>query len=137
MDAVGFDVWSAIVAGADLPELTERPAWHKSAACRDEAVDLFFAHDKDIAKAVCARCPVVEECLAEALATPPSTACGAAFQWSSGESSAGAPGGRRDWISDRASGRSQGNGSLRLRARNLDWIRKALTVDFHGSEVAP
>lgn len=57
--------------------LLERPEWHRQAACRGMGADLFHpvvetgrptrenvARIKE-AKAVCARCPVAAECLAE------------------------------------------------------------------------
>lgn len=47
------------------------PSWNEHAACLDMDSDVFFATDDagvDVAKAVCARCPVVDECLAWALA---------------------------------------------------------------------
>lgn len=54
------------------------PAWRRRAACTYEDPDLFFSPDKRLAgqtvaeritkaKAVCERCPVREDCLAEAL----------------------------------------------------------------------
>lgn len=48
------------------------PAWHAEAACLDEDPDLFFpetgqAEKVRRAKRVCARCPVAEPCLREAL----------------------------------------------------------------------
>ncbi|GAB2750048.1 hypothetical protein GCM10027174_25730 [Salinifilum aidingensis] len=49
--------------------------WRERAACRDEDPELFFpisevglgAKQVDRAKAVCGRCPVASECLADAL----------------------------------------------------------------------
>lgn len=49
--------------------------WRERAACRDEDPELFFpisevglgAKQVNRAKAVCARCPVASECLADAL----------------------------------------------------------------------
>ncbi|MGH8984727.1 MAG: WhiB family transcriptional regulator [Acidimicrobiia bacterium] len=59
------------------------PTWHDRAACRDEDPALFFP-PRGVsgaalaeAKAVCARCPVRGECLADALATGSSSASGA------------------------------------------------------------
>ncbi len=57
----------------DLP----RDGWQERAACRDEDPELFFpvgslgpaAQQEAKAKAVCARCPVVEQCLAYAMQT--------------------------------------------------------------------
>ena len=51
-----------------------RPDWHDDAACRAMGADLFFSERGDIrwvakAKAVCATCDVVEECLQWAIDT--------------------------------------------------------------------
>jgi WhiB family redox-sensing transcriptional regulator len=51
-----------------------RPDWHDDAACRSMGADLFFSERGDIrwvaeAKAVCATCDVVEECLQWAIDT--------------------------------------------------------------------
>lgn len=48
--------------------------WRSSAACKDLDVDIFFPLDESEeasleAKAICAACPVAEECLQYALAT--------------------------------------------------------------------
>ena len=41
------------------------PFWRERAACRDADPDMFFdAAHRDAAQAVCARCPVTDECLA-------------------------------------------------------------------------
>lgn len=53
----------------------EIPAWHGEAACRPELWagrerPDFFAGPPGRARAVCDSCPVVEACLAEALANP-------------------------------------------------------------------
>lgn len=62
-----------------------RRDWRSAAACRGVDPELFFpvaetgpAYDAQVgaAKAVCARCPVVAECLAEALARIPDGICG-------------------------------------------------------------
>jgi WhiB family redox-sensing transcriptional regulator len=50
-------------------------AWVKRAACHGSATDLFLPEADDtktvhLAKAVCARCPVVEQCRAYGLAHP-------------------------------------------------------------------
>ncbi len=56
----------------DIPELAAaliRPAWHLEAACRGMGPALFFAGPggtPKAARAVCARCPVVEQCGAHA-----------------------------------------------------------------------
>ena len=56
-----------------MPRLTPAPSrteWFDDAACRDADMDIFFpvsdAH-ADAAKAICAVCPVREECLEYAL----------------------------------------------------------------------
>lgn len=54
-------------------DLFTRPAWMDDAACRDEPTALFFpkrGESTDRAKAICARCPVREECLDYSLETP-------------------------------------------------------------------
>lgn len=50
-------------------------SWRHDAACRGMDVDLFFPHDNDWreaehGKAVCAVCPVADECLGENLYEP-------------------------------------------------------------------
>jgi WhiB family transcriptional regulator, redox-sensing transcriptional regulator len=60
------DVFDAL---SELLEATRRPAWHADAACRGQA-DLFFpvrGAPTEPAKAICARCPSREPCLAAAL----------------------------------------------------------------------
>ena len=50
--------------------LPEPPAWWFRAVCRDMPGDLFFPetrHGTARAKAICARCPVAGECLADQL----------------------------------------------------------------------
>ncbi len=54
------------------PELPPRPRWHELAACDglDPTGSVFFparGHSAAPAKAICAGCPVVGECLAWAL----------------------------------------------------------------------
>lgn len=54
------------------PQITERarPDWHTEAACRGLNPDLFYGETSDHAtdaKAVCATCPVRQECLDYAL----------------------------------------------------------------------
>lgn len=55
--------------------------WQELAACRETDTEWFFFEDReqgeerspnrnDLAKTVCARCPVIRECLAHALAVP-------------------------------------------------------------------
>jgi WhiB family transcriptional regulator, redox-sensing transcriptional regulator len=61
---------------ADLAHLIEQPEWMADAACRHLDSDLFFprrhgyAGSGKQAKAVCAGCPVVDDCLEYALAWP-------------------------------------------------------------------
>jgi WhiB family redox-sensing transcriptional regulator len=61
-------------AGAGvLAEFLERPAWQSRAACRGGAVDTFFPErGESLAerRAVCAVCPVRQECLDYALGLP-------------------------------------------------------------------
>lgn len=48
-----------------------RPAWHRQAACRGMGPDVFFpapGRTAQPARAICADCPVAQECSAEALA---------------------------------------------------------------------
>ncbi|CAN5911423.1 hypothetical protein BH23ACT2_BH23ACT2_18440 [soil metagenome] len=48
-----------------LGALAQRPAWHASAACRGVGAELFFPErgaSTDDARALCAVCPVVDEC---------------------------------------------------------------------------
>ena len=59
------------------PHGPERPDdWRESAACKDDPTpDLWFVTPSDhhgiaAAKAICRRCPVAAECLAEAMADP-------------------------------------------------------------------
>jgi WhiB family transcriptional regulator, redox-sensing transcriptional regulator len=67
---------------ADLAHLIEQPAWMADAACRHLDSDLFFprrhgyAGSGKQAKAVCASCPVIDECLDWALAFPASNDSG-------------------------------------------------------------
>jgi WhiB family redox-sensing transcriptional regulator len=51
-------------------ELLGRPAWHAQAACRGQGAGEWVkaAGDYTAERAVCASCPVREECLAYALA---------------------------------------------------------------------
>jgi hypothetical protein len=67
------DVWRAIrdVPGdvlAALDALLERPAWHRRAACRGQGPEARFperhhaAATTAAALALCARCPVTDEC---------------------------------------------------------------------------
>lgn len=49
-----------------------RESWRQDAACRDLAPDIFFPATDDeagVAKAVCATCPVRDDCLEYAVAT--------------------------------------------------------------------
>ena len=64
-------------AGDFLDALVHRPAWQKSAACRDTAgqIDWFASNahrppDIEAAKGVCAHCPVRTQCEAFAMADP-------------------------------------------------------------------
>ena len=53
----------------DLPLTPGR--WADAAACLAADVDMLDNEQVDAAKAVCARCPVTEKCLAFALRVPP------------------------------------------------------------------
>lgn len=51
----------------------EIPQWHDHAACRGHGPDQFFidpGQSSAAAKALCNHCPVVEQCLADALDHP-------------------------------------------------------------------
>ena len=64
--------WSPGAAG---PLLTEADRWWHAAACLGADTGMFFAHPEKApdltaeAKAYCARCPVLDECLRDALKT--------------------------------------------------------------------
>lgn len=54
-----------------IEDLLKRPAWHRKAACRGAGPDAFFPKRGGATKegrAMCARCPVIEECLRYAVA---------------------------------------------------------------------
>ncbi len=54
----------------DLERLLTPPAWHKHAACRGVGAKVFFpdrGESLELARAICATCPVARECLDEAL----------------------------------------------------------------------
>lgn len=60
-----------------LAALLRRPAWQKQAACRGVGTDVFWparGGDTSAAKALCARCPVIAQCHAYAVATDASQA---------------------------------------------------------------
>jgi WhiB family redox-sensing transcriptional regulator len=53
--------------------------WLSEAVCREVDPELFFGdtfHDVALARQVCARCPVIEECLEDAFATDDTYATG-------------------------------------------------------------
>jgi WhiB family transcriptional regulator, redox-sensing transcriptional regulator len=62
---------------APEPAATDRSEWRSLSACRGEDPDLFFPAARTVtvfvqlarAKAICARCPVTDECLRYALTT--------------------------------------------------------------------
>lgn len=67
------DPGDLIDLASTLEELAVRPAWHAAAACRGQGPEPWFptrGESTDPAKAVCAGCPVRDDCLAEALAHP-------------------------------------------------------------------
>lgn len=56
----------------DLSALVPSGTWQQDAACRDADPDLFFTNDEEhhqAALALCAACPVRQQCLEHALAT--------------------------------------------------------------------
>ncbi len=60
-------LWDDGHPGTEWMDLLVRPEWHARAACRGRGPELFFppsGEDGLMAKALCARCPVREECLA-------------------------------------------------------------------------
>lgn len=53
-------------AYADMLALLDRPAWHAHAACRGQGTGAWFparGQDPRPAQAICAGCPVAEQCL--------------------------------------------------------------------------
>ena len=57
----------------DLNDLVRRPSWQRYAACRGQGIEEFFPEEGSgatRAAAICAPCPVAEECLAYALDNP-------------------------------------------------------------------
>lgn len=48
-----------------------RKRWSAYAACGGMGATLFFANHMERAKAICARCPVSDDCLADALRVEP------------------------------------------------------------------
>jgi WhiB family redox-sensing transcriptional regulator len=68
------DAVAGLMLGHEVPEVAEllgRPSWEARAACRGMPVETFVIKRGEptaAAKAVCARCPVVGECLDYALA---------------------------------------------------------------------
>ncbi len=68
------DELQVLMADGDLPSLDllfARPAWMADAACRGSTVNFHPERGQDArsAKAICARCPVREQCQAYALET--------------------------------------------------------------------
>lgn len=68
--ATTYDVLTRLMAGLDVPDLEElfpRPAWMHRGACTDPQVAANFfptrGESPAPAKAVCAECPVREDCL--------------------------------------------------------------------------
>jgi WhiB family redox-sensing transcriptional regulator len=58
-----------------IPFAPTQTDWYDDAACRDAETDVFFPKsdaDTEAAKAICAACPVREECLEFAIETRPS-----------------------------------------------------------------
>jgi WhiB family transcriptional regulator, redox-sensing transcriptional regulator len=70
--------WLMSPQAAELEELVRRPAWQARAACRGTSLDVFFPEKKGDyaqAKAMCAECPVCQECLVAAIADPGIAGC--------------------------------------------------------------
>lgn len=66
----GRILWLMRDVGGDLEAIPPAPAWFAQAACRDHPPELWFpekGHNATAAKAICAVCPVAEECLTFAL----------------------------------------------------------------------
>ncbi len=64
---VGDEVGEA----GELLDLLARPSWHAEAACREAAPSVFFPEPGSsawLAKSICARCPVLDQCRTWALA---------------------------------------------------------------------
>jgi WhiB family redox-sensing transcriptional regulator len=56
-----------------VARLTNRPSWHREALCRGVGTEVFFVgayQSTDQARALCAACPVRDECLAALLEDP-------------------------------------------------------------------
>jgi WhiB family transcriptional regulator, redox-sensing transcriptional regulator len=70
-------LWAMTPDAPDVPltieELVGRPDWHQQAACQDSGVRSFFSDAPahlEVASAVCAGCPVRQECHDTAMADP-------------------------------------------------------------------
>lgn len=67
------DPADVIDAYAELVALMRRPWWHQHAACRGQGPSAWWPErgaPVEPLKAVCAQCPVADECRAEALSHP-------------------------------------------------------------------
>ncbi len=62
----GGDPAELVAAMAEVFELLRRPAWHRQAACRGKGTDQWFpaSGEDGPTKAVCASCPVRQNCRA-------------------------------------------------------------------------
>jgi WhiB family transcriptional regulator, redox-sensing transcriptional regulator len=80
MGEASHQAYIALQRGDDVPDfadLLHRPKWWDSAACRGLDLAAWFPNRGDAtkaAKAICASCPVREDCLEFALAAPESLA---------------------------------------------------------------
>jgi hypothetical protein len=69
-----LDYFRGMMSPGEFPALSDffqRPPWQALAACRNMVVDVFIigrGASTEAARAVCARCPVVDACLEYALA---------------------------------------------------------------------
>lgn len=71
-------ITAVLAGGANVDAVLDRirrarPAWHDEAACQGTETALYFparGQSTTTARAICARCPVIDECLQDALATP-------------------------------------------------------------------
>jgi Transcription factor WhiB len=56
-----------------ISDFLNRPTWHGQAACKTVGVGAYFAQDEgslELARAICAGCPVPQECHDVAMADP-------------------------------------------------------------------
>lgn len=68
------DLYGLLMQGGEpltLRDLVIRPAWHANAACRDSDVSFFPERGESLApaRALCASCPVHDQCLDYVMST--------------------------------------------------------------------